>query len=172
VSGAVARLTEVTAEVVRRLCVLADPANNVTVERVYAPDWLDPDHWLNNPNLATAFTGRRVYVFAGGEVHQGPFDRAADDNRYRVIVTVLERYVGAGPGPPLDWLDERLAWVESQVLDRLGDARATGDEAAVPTADPVTQEWTSVYSADLLRQLGVFRSEVVCTYRRVEDVNG
>jgi len=169
--GRTARITEVTAEVTRRLCTLADPANQISVVRDYAPDWLDPDYWSDNPNLAGQFTGRRVYVFAAGEVHQGPADRQYDENRYRVVAVVLERYVGDPPGPDNAWLDERVAWVESQVLDRMGDARAVGDDAAVPSADPLTQEWVSVYAPDLLRQLNLFRSEVSALYRRVEDIN-
>jgi hypothetical protein len=158
-----ARLIDLTREVACALEYLADPVANITVERTFTPDWLAPDLWLNNPDLATTFTGRRVYVLPVSERQEGMASRRDDDNRFGVGVVVMERYPGAEPVPPVDWLDERMAWVEQKVLDFLGDAR----HPAFPGADPVVQEWLKVYDADLLRQLKLLRSEVLVTFRKI-----
>jgi hypothetical protein len=162
------RLIETTKEAACALEVLTDPAANITVERAYSPDWLNPDLWLNNPDLANTFTGRKVYVLPVSERQEGPTSRDHDDNRYGVGVVVLERYPGAEPVPPVEWVDERIAWMESKVLDFLGDAR----HPAFPGADPVIQEWVKPYDPDLLRQHKLLRSEVLITFRRIEPGPG
>src|SRR5262245_26659902 len=148
-----ARLIEVTKQATCALEHLVDPAAGITVERVYAPDFLSPELWLANPDLANSFTGRRVYVMAVSETHMGPISRAEDDDRYGVGVVTMERYAGDEPVVPTAWMDERLAWVESKVLDFLGDARVR----AIKDADPMTQEWLVPYSPDMLRQHKLLR---------------
>lgn len=164
--GCQARITEVAKLVAQAIERAADPAANITVERVYAPEWLDPDYWKDNPNLTKEFTGRKVYVFGATERQESPATRSEDFNDYGIVVIVLERFTDAGDVPN-DWLDERVAWVESGIYDTFGDARTTN--LAVPGADPVTQEWTQVYSPELLRQLKLFRSEVTIVFRRIEE---
>lgn len=166
--GCRSRLSEVAKLVAAALDQAADPAAGITVQRTYAPDWLDPDYWKDNPNLQTEFTGRRVYVFGSAERQEGPATRGEDYNDYTITIIILERYDGSEPIPPDDWIEEREAWVESQVYDRLGDARAEGDDEVVPDAIAQSQEWAQVYSIDYLRQLKLFRSEVNITYRRIE----
>jgi hypothetical protein len=166
--GCQARLTLVAEQVCKALRRLSDPAAGVTVARAYAPDWLAPDYWRDNPTLQASFTGRRVYVFSARERHEGPFTRAEDINLYTVGVMVLELYTGTDPEPPLDWVDERVGWVEANVYDRIGDARA--DPPIVEDADPMVQEWVKVYDPDALRQLKLFWSEIHVTYRKIEDV--
>jgi hypothetical protein len=167
----VARLTAVARQVAAALDRPTDPYLMTTVERTYAPDWFDPDYWVNNPSLADRFTGRRLYVFGTGEIHEGALTRGEDDNRYRIGVVVFERHVGDGPASAdTTWIDGRVAWVEENVFDFLGDARSP----ALEDTDliPFSQEWVTVYSADLLRQLSLFRSEVSMVYRKVEGTSG
>lgn len=163
-----ARIVEVTRAVAQALSHLADPALGLTVERAYAPEWLSEDYWRDNPDLAARFTGRRVYVFGSAERHEGPATRSEDENHYEVTVVVLERYTAPAADVPAEWMDERVAWVEREVFDRLGDARET-ENPVVADADPVSQEWVQVYSPDLLLQLRLFRSEVKVVYRKIED---
>jgi hypothetical protein len=168
---AVARLTRVARQVAAALDRPTDPYRQITVERAYAPDWFDPDYWANNPNLVDRFTGQRLYVFGAGEVHEGAFTRGEDENRYRVVVIAFERYAGDGPASDdTAWIDGRVAWVEEEIFDLLGDARSPALEDTEVV--PLSQEWVSVYSADLLRQLSLFRSEVSLVYRKVEDTSG
>lgn len=165
-----ARLTAIARQVTAALDGRpTDPLVETTVLRAYAPDWLDPDYWADNVELANSFTGRRLYVFGSREVHEGAADRGDDDNRYAVTVIVFERYVGDEKEPPTDWLDDRVAWVEANVLDYLGDART--DEPAVEGVLVLRIEWLSVYNPDLIRQMNLFRSEVLVTYQAVEDIN-
>jgi hypothetical protein len=166
----VARLTQVARQVAAALDRPTDPYLATTVERTYAPDWLDPDHWVNNPSLTDKFTGRRLYVFGTGEIHEGALTRGEDDNRYVVKVVVFERYVGDGlASADMAWIDGRVAWVEENVFDFLGDARNPALEDTDLT--PLSQEWEAVYSVDLLRQFSLFRSQVNLVYRKAEDIN-
>lgn len=160
-----ARITQVAETVAATLGHEADPAAGITVEREYAPDWLNPDFWKDNPNLANKFTGRRLYVFGATQKQVSPADRGADLNEYGIAVVVMERYVGDEPVPPRAWVDERVAWVEANVYDRLGDARDNELPAGVW---PDTQEWTAVYDPGLLRSHKLFRSEVTLGIRRVD----
>lgn len=162
--GCKARITKVAELVTKTLGDAADPAAGVTVERVYAPEWLDPDFWKDNPNLINSFTGRRIYVFGATERNEIA-TRGEDFNDYGVVVIVLERYTDQGD-PPDSWVDERVAWVESQVYDRLGDPRT--DTPPVPDSLSLTCDWTQVYSPELLRKLKVFRSEVTAVIRMIE----
>lgn len=158
-------LLDVRDRVAAALARLADPAAAVTVETAFAPDWLDPDLWKDNPGLAARFTGRRVFVFAAGKAQAATASRKLDLNEYRVEVVVIERYAAAGP-PPDDWVAERVAWVETEIYDRLGDARAV----PLPVRDcfPQSQEWDQVYSYELLRELKLFRSGVIFGFRRLD----
>lgn len=166
-----ARLTAVAEEVAGRLCRSFDPASNTTVAREYAPDWFDPDYFLNNPNLTSSFTGRRVFVFGSAERHQGAATRGEDDNHYVITVVAFEKFTDADRVPTTDWVDERVAWVESEIFDRLGDARAPERDETVANSIPVSQEWNIVYSPTLLAELKLFRSEVIVIYRRIEDLD-
>lgn len=163
-----ARILDVADAVTRALQRRSDPESDVTVSRAYAPDWLDPDYWVGNPDLATSFTGRRAFVFPATQRQDGPATRAEDSNDYGIAVVVLERYDGSEAEVPQAWLDARVQWVESEVYDVLGDAREAADPV-LADGFPLGQEWTQVYSPELLRQLKLFRSEVVVTYRKVED---
>ena len=142
----------------------ASPA--IAVERSYAPDWLDPDFWSDNPKLLTAFTGRKVYVFPAGASQVQPATRGADLNEYRVAVVTLERYADAAGQPPLAWTDDRVLWVQDNVFDLLGDVR--GDPPPVRGCWPQGQEWRVVYSPELLRSDRLFRSEVLIAFRKIE----
>lgn len=162
-----ARITEVASAVAGFLGRHCDPESDVTVERVYSTSWLDPDLYLDNPTLADRFTGRRVYVAGLAQRQQGPATRAEDANDYDVAVIVIERYTGEEAEVPDEWLDDRTAWVEAEVYDRLGDAREEDDEP-VPGAFPVSQEIQQA-NPDLLREQRLFWSEAVITFRKVED---
>jgi hypothetical protein len=88
-----------------------------------------------------------------------------------VKVVVFERYVGDGlASADTAWIDSREAWVEENVFDFLGDARNPPLEDA--DLVPLSQEWETTYSADLLRQFSLFRSQVNLVYRKVEDTGG
>lgn len=164
--SASSRLVDVACLVANLLDKLADPACEITVERTYAPPWLDPELWKDNPDKATRFTGRRVYVFGATQRQVGPADRGFDINEYGIAVIVLELYTGDEAEVPDEWVDERLAWVEQEVYDRLGDARG---EYLAENTWPESQEWTSAYNPELIRASKLFRSEVTVQVRRIDQ---
>lgn len=143
----------------------------ITVSREYIKDWLSPDFWKENPDLAALFTGRRVYVFGLEQSQIEAATRARDRNEYRVTVVTVERYETAADAATDaardDWLDERVEWVERVIYDRLGNPRR--DRPAVLAGYlPVSQEWVTVYDYDLFRSQGVFLSSVVIAFHKWE----
>lgn len=152
-----------------------DPA--VTVGREYVREWLDPQYWKDNPDLLTSFTGRRVYLFGMETSQVEATTRSFDRNEYRVSIAVLERYEAASDAANTTardlWLDERVAWVEDVIYDRLGEVRTRSDRPRPPALVnggyvPFGKEWARVYDYDLLRTMGLFMSAVVIAYHKWE----
>jgi hypothetical protein len=175
-----ARLTDCLDRVVRAVYELCPPdatEPTLTVERKYTQEYLDPALWRDNPDLATTFTGRRIYVFGMEASQVEAASRAQDRNEYRVTVAVLERYEAqrdVGDDAARDeWVDDRVAWVEDVVYDRLGEARTRTDRPRAPALQsggyvPATKEWVKVYDYDLLRTQGLFMSAVVIAFHKWE----
>jgi hypothetical protein len=165
------------ARAIEELCPPGATDPLVTVSREYVKEWLDPGYWKENPDLLTSFTGRRVYLF-GMELSQvEATTRSMDRNEYRISVAVLERYEAArdiATDATRDlWLDERVAWVEDVIYDRLGEARQRTDRPRPPALvagqyHPFTKELAKVYDYDLLRTMNLFMSAVVIAYHKWE----
>jgi hypothetical protein len=175
-----ARITDCLDRVVAAVEELIDPAETdpaTVVERKYTLEYLDAQYWKDNPDLLTKFTGRRVYVFGMETSQVEAATRGLDRNEYRVTLTTLERYTAArdaGSDAAFDlWTDERVAWVEDVIYDRLGEARSRTDRPgpmALRSAGyvPFSKEWTRVYDYDLLRTQGLFLSAVVIAFHKWE----
>ena len=85
----------------------------VTTSSVYVPN-VDPEKLLVNQ--------RRVDVYPMNRVDAGPLSRAKIGVQNRIGVVVYERYIETGT-PPKAWMDERLAWVETNIEKVLGNAK-------------------------------------------------
>jgi hypothetical protein len=175
-----ARLTDCLDRVkksVEDLCPPDATEPTLTVTREYTKEWLTPEFWKDNPDLATSFTGRRVYVFGLEASQVEATTRSADRNEYRITIAVLERYEAAkdiaSDAARDAWVDERVAWVEDVIYDRLGEARTRTDRPR-PRAlvsggyVPASKEWPKVYDYDLLRTTNLFMSAVVIAFHKWE----
>lgn len=125
------------------------------VERVYETPIADPE-------FLEAFAGRQVWVFPV-EYGRTAMSRSQDNRRPVICVIVAERYAD-GPAPvPTEWLDERVAFVEEVVFNRLADPRKPTIFAGLtPEEDGAT---VVVYDAELLVMQRLFLSMVQVRYR-------
>jgi len=111
---------------------------------------------------AETLEGRAVYVFPSKYGYLEVLTRADDQSEYAVSVLIAERYPDAGPAPKA-WLDERVEWVQDNVLDVLDDPRgAEPVEGYVPWQSEVQ----TVYDVEELVNRKLFLSVVVITYRQ------
>lgn len=175
-----ARITDCLDRVARAVEELCPPGATdppVTVSREYVKEWLAPEFWRDNPDLLASFTGRRVYLFGMETSQVEAAARGFDRNEYRISVAVLERYEAAADAADTaardEWLDERLAWVEDVVYDRLGEARGRTDRPQPEALRsggyvPAAKEWAKVYDYDLLRTMSLFMSAAVISYHKWE----
>jgi len=110
-----ARVTDV-AELVR-VALAAVVGVGDDLGRCYVPDF-DPADFSENV--------KRIRVYAPLYADGGPLSREQDTESYTVIVIVAERYMPAGIAGgdvPNAWIDSRVSWVETNVVDLLSDAR-------------------------------------------------
>lgn len=66
--------------------------------------------------------GRRVFFFPAGYDNR-PATRGHDDYTHRITCLVVEKYPDAGD-PPREWIDERVDFVHTQVVQGLDFSRA------------------------------------------------
>lgn len=82
---------------------------NDAAERVYFKRIGDADR------PETKLVGRKVYVFPTG-YDSGASARGEDDYLHRVSVLVVERYEDAAGDPPTSWIDTRVDWVFTYIV--------------------------------------------------------
>ena len=118
------------------------------------------------PNLdVDDMTGRKVYVLEAGYGQVEQLDRKSDLNEYTVNVVVVEKCTDQN-GPTKSWLKTRVNFVQDQIYDRLNNHR---DEPILEDLMPDSGEVT-LYDWAFLKVEGVFISEVIFTFRRVESI--
>lgn len=130
------------------------PAPADGVARVYEVPLADPEYAEN-------LQGRQVWVFPA-EYGRQAFTRGTDNRRPRIAVVVAERYTAQAPVPTA-WLDERVAFVESVVFNRLADPRQPAIYTGlIPEDDGAS---VVVYDAELLIFQRLFVAMVTVQYR-------
>ena len=154
-----ARVTEVCQLLIDRLVSLLPAGDLTTFERAYVPTILDADFAANIAALA----GRKVYVMPSTYGQAEIASRGQDNNRYGPSVLIVERYTDAG-GVADAWLDDRIAWVESQVYGPLQNLRADPLDG---TLWPHSADVAVVYDPDFLREHKLFWSEVHFEFREI-----
>lgn len=85
------------------------PAGNDGVERHYFKRFSDGE------DTALKLLGRRVVIFPTG-YDNAPAHRGEDDYEHRVSVLTVERYTDAAGDPPKAWIDERVDFVFTHVV--------------------------------------------------------
>jgi hypothetical protein len=128
-----------------------------TVDRDYLADF----------DLDT-IAGLAVRVMPISYLKDSPADRMEDYFDSGVVLVVGEKYRGDEPRPPKEWVDERVNLVERCVFDPL---RKIGTDADVPLLlDEWFNQWADVtmaYDEKLLRENGVFSSEIEVIFRKL-----
>lgn len=111
---------------------------------------------------AESLATRVVYVFPTTYGYLETLTRKDDQSEYKVSILIAERYTGAGAAPNA-WLDERIEWVQDNILDVLDDPRSS---EPVDGYVPWQSEVSPVYDIEELVQRKLFLSVVVITYRQ------
>ena len=159
-------LTDVWSRLTVALSRVGGPSDRVTVHDDPAPDWPNVDQWVDNPDADGEFDYRHLFTVPARKAQAATASRRLDLTEYVFDVVVLERYDGPEPTPPKDWVRARIDWVEREVYDRFGDARA--DPYPVEDCFPQAVDWADVYDVGLLREQKLFQSLVTLTLRRLE----
>ena len=121
-----------------------------TVERCYVPD-VDTD--------ALPAGSRRVFVFAPAYTDEGMISRRDQLSSYVINFVVVEKY--GDPGAPTnEWLDELVAWTNTNIIQFLGDA--TKRFAGTAWADSAVVE---VYDVDELIERKTFWSNISIIFK-------
>jgi hypothetical protein len=123
--------------------------------------------YLNDVELDTV-NGLYARVLPVGYLKDSPAERESDYFDAGVAIVVSEVYRGDEPRPPKEWVDERVNLVERCVFDPL---RKIGTDADVPLLlDEWFNQWADVtmaYDEKLLRENGVFSSEIEVIFRKL-----
>jgi hypothetical protein len=116
-----------------------------------------------DPDAMTANT-MSVQVRADGWTDGGPMTRGIDLTDYRIQVAAVEAYTVAGDVPAA-WLDARVDWFQTAVIDALADARDQLDgayafnlEDVAIDPDELDDKWLVWLQAEI-----VFRDERAVT---------
>jgi hypothetical protein len=91
------------------------PASVTTVSR----RWVTRE---SENQLASMGSGRKVWVFGVGYSDES-LTRGRDFGEYRVTIDTVRRYTEAAEFPDY-WVDDEIAFVQSEVWDKLSDPRA------------------------------------------------
>jgi len=156
-----ARIVEVADGVVARINTVWAPVAPNTVSRQYELPMHEND---------LIVSGRQVWVFPDGYLRIEPATRASYLNEYRIRVVIAERYADAAGPAPTAWLDARLYFVASMIVDALDYAAAA---TGMPTGLLLNNLWTEsievveAYAHDLLAENKLFFSEVIFAFREI-----
>lgn len=144
------RLVELAIAATARLTTaLGDEA---VVSRCYVPE----------VNIESLVAGERfVKLWAPGYTDEGMATRGEKQGGYSLEIAIYEKFVGQEE-PPLEWMDERVAWVKGRIVDLLGDPRVRLATSAYAETLTVT-----AYSDELYIQ-NVFWSNVLIVFRDTE----
>jgi hypothetical protein len=115
--------------------------------------------------------GKRIRIFpeAYGDAERLARRRIAKE--YAIIVTIEEPYLepaqAGDDGPvPLDWIDERVDWVEENVFDPLNESHVReADGLLLDSLRTQTCEVTVVYDPGRIDQEKLFWSMIRVAYR-------
>lgn len=113
--------------------------------------------------VAEDFTGPRVYVMSAQYGQVGVVTRAKDEDAYTVSIVFVDKYTLGAEAIPNEWLDERVALVEQEIYEPLGDHRTE----AIAGLAPETATVNTVYDLDFLHQTRLFVSEVEIEFREI-----
>lgn len=115
------------------------------------------------------FEGRRVYLFPV-EYQKESDNRFEDRFGYGVAVTVIERYEDADKATSAavkEWLDERLDFVETSVIDALDFGKGTVLRFGTREVWTESIECPLRYDVDLLAEKKLFRCDVRFMFREL-----
>lgn len=124
---------------------------------------------LRNKDYLSSVKGRKIVVFCGPYAQADTATRGQDRSEYLVTVFAFSRYTEQGPATD-EWVDNEIAWVESNIFDLLGNARAERFPSRLADLGlwPEVAEVTLLYDEDLLDEQNLFASAVAFAYRRDE----
>ena len=145
-----ARITELA--IAAKAVLTTSAGEDAEVSRCYVPD-ADPKSMAEGQ--------RYVKVWAPGYTDEGMATRAESIGGFSIEVATFEKYRGQEE-PPLEWMDERVAWVKTKVVDVLGDPRVR--LAGSAWAETLT---VTAYSDEMYIQ-GVFWSNVLIVFKDTE----
>lgn len=151
-----ARIIEIANAVKSRIEFGWDVPAPATVTRKYLLD-------VEDERGLQSLSGRQVYVFPAAMVDAGEIARSRiAETEYRIAVLIVEPYTTAGQ-PSNSWLDERLAWVESDIWNKL----APSDSLRSYESDVWTEtaEMLVAYDAAILREQRAFWCEFEFGFR-------
>lgn len=153
------RLTEVADAIAAEIETAWEPVAPDSVARCYR----------DTTNLATV-TGRQVRVFPLA-ISDENASRGENLTTYGITVVVVERYTAAdGAGEPsVEWVDERIGWVEDVVYDTLANYGVGDTPYLAVTGHGRIFTETSDWAVCQVDYLGtkLFWSELEFTFREV-----